>query len=128
MVFIWPSLALSWPPQPPVSLPRPAGIRIRPGLDQFSTRFFSGDLQKSFWAFLGPKLASYSLGTVIERSGSKFCPVLVLITSQSDFVVRFYDQITFEQSRFLLVCSTSLHHSCGNSKRSSSSSHSKHAP
>ena len=59
------------------------------------------------WPFLGPKLASYGPGTIIERSGLKFCPVLVPITSQSDFVVRFYDQITVEKLRFLLVRSTS---------------------
>ena len=79
----------------------PDPTRSRPIFDPKIFR----DLQK-FGVFLGPKLASYGLGTVIERSGSKFCPVLVPITSQSDFVVRFYDQFTIQKSRFL--CITSL--------------------
>ena len=72
----------------------------------FDQKYFREFCKKSKVAFLGPKLASYGLGTVIETSGSKFCLVLVPIMSQSDFVVRFYDQITIEKLRFLLVCST----------------------
>ena len=64
--------------------------------------------EKSKTACLGPKLASHGLGTIIERSGSKFCLALVLITSQCDFVVQCYDQRTVEKSRFLMVCSTTL--------------------
>ena len=74
----------------PSTCGNPDPTRSRP---IFDLKIFR-DLQKLFWAFLGPKLASYGLGTVIERSGSKFCPVLVPITSQSDFVVQFYDQKT----------------------------------
>ena len=117
----WPIFGSRWPltlfgtPWPSPGLP---GLRFNSldlresGLDLAETKFrpkiFSQILKNQKIAFLGPKLASYGLGTVIETSGSKCCLVLVPIMSQSDFVVRLYDQITVEKSRFLLVCSTTL--------------------
>ena len=80
----------------PVS-PRPKQI--------FDQKYFREFFNRKV-ACSGPKLASYGLETVIERSASKFCPVLVPMTSQSDFVVQFHEQITIEKSGFILVCST----------------------
>ena len=73
MALIWPSLALSWPPWL-----RFNSLDLREsGLDPVSANFrpnnFSRPRKNRIWAFYPLKIASYGLGTIIERSASKFC-------------------------------------------------------
>ena len=83
-VFFWPIFGSRWPlfgpPWPSPCLP---GLRFNSldpresGLDPVSANFrpffFFATSEKSYLGVLPPKIDSYGLGTIIERSASKFC-------------------------------------------------------
>ena len=83
-VFFWPIFGSRWPlfgpPWPSPGLP---GLRFNSldpresGLDPVSANFrpkkFFATSEKSYLGVLPPKIDSYGLGTIIERSASKFC-------------------------------------------------------
>ena len=79
-VFFWPTFGSRWPLfGPPWASPGLPGLRFNcldpqeSGLGQFLTKKFFATSEKSYLGVLPPKIDSYGLGTIIERSGSKFC-------------------------------------------------------